>query len=226
VKELRDEVERYANRVVAEIDGNFSVRAFTTSNQRAEVIRCVDRHRTWLRMTEPAKVTSGQVYASHLKELKTCVGPVYRRINDNITFWRNLEILFNKTKTARQTVVKYKTMGSPEEKSGAQILSKRIDKIMEWLNESVLINANTSVGEPLKIRPQAVMDKITELKHDVAELKSIGHKPGINVPIGDGDTDQEWKTMSGVDVFDQMYGIPSDDDQEEKYDRGDLDDDL
>jgi hypothetical protein len=119
-------------------------------------------------------------------------------------------------------------MGSPEEKGGAQTLSKRIDKVMDWINESVRINLNTSIGESFKIKPRALLDKITELNLEIAELKKIGHKqkPGITVPVGEGDSEQEWKSMSGVDVFDQMYGIPSDEDQDQMIDRGDMDDDL
>jgi hypothetical protein len=171
VAELRAEVEELSLRVLDEIAKNATVRRFTNHSQRLDIIRCAERHKNWIRSPGISNLSNSKNFTAHLTELKKCIMPVYRRISENVTLWRNAEKLFEKMQRAQDRLKTWKAEVNPQDSTDLFQFDERLHRLEKWTNQTMVTVARTDHTKDSPIRPKAFLDKYTELAYDLQKLK-------------------------------------------------------
>jgi hypothetical protein len=182
---LRREVEDTTVRMLEEVSKNATIRAFTNHTQRLDIIRCAERHKSWIRMPEVQRFGETKNFSQHLGELKKCIAPVYRRMNDNETFWANSQKLYEMMVKGQNSVMKWRSRGE----DGPDIFKfeQWLIKLEIWFNESMETNSQADLTINLPIKPKAFLDKLAEVNHNYNVLKNkYGSGVMPNLLRGDG----------------------------------------
>jgi hypothetical protein len=186
---LKAEVEEMALRVLDDVSQNVTIRTFTNHTQRIDIIRCAERQKNWISQPEVLKLTDPKHFTQHLTELRKCMAPVYRRMLDNVTFWKNAEKLYETLSKAKDSLNTWKGQLATDDAPDVFKFDQRFVKVEKWFNESLFANSHADMSQNLPIKPKAFLDKWTEIDHDYAILKEkYGRGFAPTVKRGDGST--------------------------------------
>jgi hypothetical protein len=199
VEKLHDEVDAFVTRVLDEIAKNQTVRFFTNHTQRLDIIRCVEPHRDWVRSPTVAKLTDPHNFTAHLKEIKTCIAPVYRRISENRTFFANADKLFQAIQRGKHLLGKWKNREVPGDGPDLRKFGDGMLKYEVWFNKSLQENVQNPGWKFVPIRPKTWLDKYTEFNHDLQQMVNrfgSGSMPRMMKGDGTKPTAEELKELN------------------------------
>jgi hypothetical protein len=199
VEKLHDEVGAFATRVLDEIAKNQTVRFFTNHTQRLDIIRCVEPHRDWVRSPAVAKLSDPRNFTAHLKEIKVCVAPVYRRITENRTFFTNADKLYQAIQRGKYLLDKWRSREIPGDGPDLRRFGDRMLKCEIWFNKSLDENIQTPGWTFAPIKPKTWLDKYTEFNHELQQMVArfgSGSMPRMMKGDGTQPTAEELKELN------------------------------
>jgi hypothetical protein len=217
VAELRAEVEELSLRVLDEVAKNVSVRAFTNHSQRLDIIRCAERHKNWIRLQGVSNLSHSKNFTAHLTELKKCIMPVYRRISENATLWRNANKLFEKMERAKDQLKSWKAEVDPEDSADVFQFDQRVHRLEKWFNETLVTIAGADRARDSPIRPRAFLDKYTELVYDLQKLKmkyGSGQLPIARRPDGSLPSEKDIRSLKAMPFMQKLKPFEWDEDSD------------
>lgn len=186
---IKNELEQLSIRVLDEIAKNQTIRTFTNYSQRIEIIRCAEKHKEWVRSSEAQKLTDVKEFSVHLRDLKRCIGPVYKRIHDNRTFWSRMERVWGSVQMAKQLVPKWEERGNPADGKDIFRFSKHLEVFETWMNATMKANMKGPKTEPLKVSTSEIDRKCNEFEHEFSMMQDIyGGAGSPRIMRGDGTT--------------------------------------
>jgi hypothetical protein len=206
IKRLHAEVQSYADRILDEVANNRTVRLFTNHSQRLDIIRCAEREKKWVASPEVAKLSDPRNFSEHIRELKKCIGPVYRRIETNQTFWVEVEKFYELFMGARDLLEEWRSRMKPADKPEIFRFGERLARFEQWFNETLRAEGGrTDWSQDFSIRPKAFRDKYTELNYEVKRMKGK-YGGGVKLTRADGTvpTGPEWENLMDLEFVKQM----------------------
>jgi hypothetical protein len=212
IKKLHVELETFADRVQNEVAKNATVRFYTNHSQRLEIIRCADNEKKWVNLPATAKLTDPRNFSEHIRQLKKCVGPVYRRIDENRTFWQEAQKLYQTIIKAKRALEQWDSMELEGTRSDIIAFQRTVMKIERWFNETVIEGGQQrDFTKDGPVRPKVLVDKNFEIRHLNGKLnEKYGDPNGPKLTRGDGKTAskddlERMKNMEIMKDFSKMY---------------------
>jgi hypothetical protein len=209
---LRREVEDTAVRMLEEVSKNETVRFFTNHTQRLDIIRCAERQKSWIRTPEVQRFGDTKNFSQHLGELKKCMALIYRRMNDNTTFWANSQKLYDMMVKGRNSVMKWRSRG--EDPQDVFKFEQRLKRPETWFNESMETNSKADLTLDLPIKPKAFLDKLAEVNHDYNVLKGrygSGVMPNLLRRDGSKPDSEHMKKLHEMPIMQKLKDFDWDD---------------
>jgi hypothetical protein len=215
VRLLRLEVARFADRILDEIANNATVRLYTNHTQRIDVIRCVEAQKARLNSPENTTTKDPRVLTGFQNEFKRCIGPVYRRIDENRTLWKEVGRLDRLLQEGRHFAKKWRDREMPGDGPVIYRFEQKLKRIDLWFNETVKTLAQSF--EPHKgtpIRPKQVAEKATEFRLDLTAAKKVlggSHTPRLIRGGGGKPTGEDQDKLKQMDFIKNMRNMELED---------------
>jgi hypothetical protein len=216
---LKTELEQFVIKVLDEVAHNATVRGFSNTSQRTEIVRCAEAEKVWIQSPEAAKVAEAKNVTAHFTAARKCIGPVYRRIQDNRTLWENAARLHTSLGTARQMIEKWKGYGSPADAKDVAVFERLMTKNSKWFNETFPATIRVPPWRPPPTKPSVFRERFVEFEAAFSKMKDKFGANGPTVMRKDGTraSKEETENMMGVDMIReiQRYQNPPETDEDE-----------
>jgi hypothetical protein len=155
LNKTRTELEDFSSRVLDEIAKNRTVRTFSNHTQRLDIIRCAEKQKKWLK-ADP-KITTFKNYSEHKRELMICVAPLYRRIEENQTFWDIAERIYKLIQHGGQLREQMRAKDEPKDEQ-LRFVQRHL-KMEEWFNQTLEKIERNPLWMPLPVKIKVMRDK-------------------------------------------------------------------
>lgn len=173
IAKLRHQIEEFSERVLHEVEKNVSVRFFSNHTTRLHAIRTAEKMKKWAKSEEAQRCKNLQNFTSRFSELKRSIGPVYVRIEENRTFYENVEALQMMMNLIGQAAEQFGAQAPNMDKSIIYKLKDKLAKAKIWMKESVEKNAKANPSQFLPVRPKVFKQKEEELSHLFKQLQDV-----------------------------------------------------
>jgi hypothetical protein len=216
IRLLRWEVVGLAERILDELAKNATVRHYSNHTQRLEAIRCVEAQKTRLNSPEGMKTNDPRVLTNFNREFKRCIGPIYRRIDENRTFWKEAERLYKAIQEGQYLTRKWRGREMPGDGPTIFRFEQKLNRMDLWFNETLKTMGrgfDATVGMP--VRPKQVSDKVTEFNADLTAAKKVlgaANSPRLMRRDGSQPTGEEWDKLKDMDFLKSMSDLNHEDD--------------
>jgi hypothetical protein len=167
----RKDIESFALRILDEIAKNQTVRTFTNHTQRLDIIRCTERQKKWIQSPDVQTLDDFANFSLHRRELLKCIAPVYRRINDNRTFWNVAQRIFRLLQQTKKLKGKMKVNDQAPRPEQAKFV-QRLQQMEGWFNETMNRTRAAPKWEPLPVGIQAMKQKFYEIDAELDHVQS------------------------------------------------------
>jgi hypothetical protein len=168
---LRLDVIATTRQLLDEIARNITVRAFSNHSQRLDAIRCIEEHKQWIDGPESATQSDALVLGEHLRAVRKCLTPIYRRIHENATWWENAQKLFVTIFHAKHRVETWRLSLPDFETELVRQFSDKLYRLELWFNQSMAANEKTPDWEDRPVKPTTLSTKHKDLKFDYNKMK-------------------------------------------------------
>jgi hypothetical protein len=154
------------------------------------------------------------VFTSHLTEVKRCIAPIYRRLEENRTVWHEVGRLYNLIERTKQLIEKWHERVGPGEGGNLVRFEQKFARVETWFNETVQsIAQQTERWKGMPVRAKQIADKFTELNTEVGFMKAkFGGARMPRLMKGDGSepSDKEWSRLNEMAFMKNMRGLDMD----------------
>jgi hypothetical protein len=219
VQRLRGSINASVARILDEVAHNGSVRLFSNSTQRVDVIRCAERQKEWARSAEAAKMTDPRLLSARLTEIRRCIAPIYRRLEENRTFWKEAERLYHLIARTKHLSEKWQERAGPGDGAVLFRFDQRLHKMDAWFNETVKTTGQfKELWKGLPVKPKQMADKFTELNTDVKLLKNQfggARMPRLMRGNGQSPTGREMDELNNMRFMQNLRKMDMDDEFED-----------
>jgi hypothetical protein len=124
---------------------------------------------------------SSEILSGMLARLTACGAPVYKRIEDNETFYRVVRKFRTRFAKARQFVNRERKTCDRTHLPELLRFGTVIDKLEGWFNATVQGNMDTIPSEPLPVKPGLFVQHFAEFRREFNVIKGYIQSP--KVPI-------------------------------------------
>jgi hypothetical protein len=166
---LRKDIISTARKLLDVIANNVSVRTFSNHSQRLDAIRCIEVEKKWVNAPENAALTDARTFGEHLRQLKRCIAPIYRRIHENATWWENAQGFFVTLVRAQHRTETWKSKFGDDELIRG--FAKKLFRTEVWFNQSMDANQKVPTWQDIPVKGGIFAAKHTDLKHEYAMMK-------------------------------------------------------
>ena len=139
-----------------------------------------------------------------MRELKRCIGPVYKRIHDNATFWSRMERVWGSVQMAKQLQEKWEGRSSPEDGKELFRFRQHLETFEKWMNATLRANTQARLEEGLKVPTGEVDRKCAEFEHEFMLMQDIyGGAGSPRIMRGDGSvpTKEQLKELEKTNIL-------------------------
>jgi hypothetical protein len=146
-----------------------------------------------------AKLSDPRNFTAHLKEIKTCVAPVYRRISENRTFFANADKLYQALQRGKYLLDKWRNREVPGDGPDLHKFGDTLLKYEVWFNKSLEENVQNPGWKFVPIKLKTWLDKYTEFNHDLQQMVNrfgSGSMPRMMKGDGTQPTAEELKELN------------------------------
>ncbi|OHT02013.1 hypothetical protein TRFO_30965 [Tritrichomonas foetus] len=183
IEKAHKEIQNYATKVLNEISKNETIRFFTNHTQRLDIIRCVENERNWAKSNPNMSLSVLKQFPSHLKAIKRCIAPVYRRIEENTSFYYDVQDTYLALMAAKQSLFNVKASKLKVDREIVMRLKQVYKKVDQWFNNTIDLNKDIPAYEFRPTRPKEFREKAIELSTEVERFEA--HIKAMSQPKGE-----------------------------------------
>ena len=169
----RKELEEFSSHVLNDIEKNRTVRYFSNYSQRIEAIRAAEKAKKWVQSKEGQNCNSLNNFTVLLSEVKRGIGPIYLRIEENSSFYDEVDRIGTVLNFWGQAAQQIAAQGQGMDLSQVYKFTEKIKKTKSWVEEALQINAKSPPYLFLPIRPKQIKEKFLETQNDFYKLQDL-----------------------------------------------------
>jgi hypothetical protein len=175
------EFKTYSSRVLQDVKDNETFHRFSTEEQRAGVVACLTETEQSFSGLSEVEQTNSQAVSKSLARLKLCAAVIYRRIEENETFWDLVEKFQAQFIKARRFVQAERTKCDPGHMPKLLEFESVVAKVEGWFNITLKENMEALPSDPLPVKPGLLAEHYADFHRQFGRTKRCIRPPKTSV---------------------------------------------